>query len=91
MTQLREVVLAAPVRTAIGTFGGSLKDMPAPDLGAVAIGMPLSGSPADFGKHHHIGEKGSVKEFLGSFQLFLEAMNKVISPVTLISPPVQTK
>ena len=37
MTQLRSVVLAAPVRTAIGTFGGGLKDMPAPDLGAVAI------------------------------------------------------
>jgi acetyl-CoA C-acetyltransferase len=37
MTSLRSVVLAAPVRTAIGTFGGSLKDMPAPDLGAVAI------------------------------------------------------
>ena len=31
------VVLIDPVRTAIGTFGGSLKDMPAPDLGAVAI------------------------------------------------------
>ena len=31
------VVLVAPVRTAIGTFGGGLKDMPAPDLGAVAI------------------------------------------------------
>src|SRR6202045_2313006 len=37
MTQLRSVVLAAPVRTAIGTFDGSLKDVPAPDLGAVAI------------------------------------------------------
>src|ERR1700730_7750922 len=37
MTQLRSVVLAAPVRTAIGTFGGSLKDVPAPDLGAVAV------------------------------------------------------
>jgi acetyl-CoA C-acetyltransferase len=37
MPQLRSVVLAAPVRTAIGAFGGSLKDMPAPDLGAVAI------------------------------------------------------
>jgi acetyl-CoA C-acetyltransferase len=41
MTQLRSVVLAAPVRTAIGTFGGSLKDMPAPDLGAVAIGAAV--------------------------------------------------
>jgi acetyl-CoA C-acetyltransferase len=37
MTSSRTVVLAAPVRTAIGTFGGSLKDMPAADLGAVAI------------------------------------------------------
>src|ERR1700730_4592651 len=41
MTQLRSVVLAAPVRTAIGTFGGSLKDLPAPDLGAVAIGAAV--------------------------------------------------
>jgi len=31
------VVVVAPVRTAIGTFGGSLKELPAPDLGAVAI------------------------------------------------------
>jgi acetyl-CoA C-acetyltransferase len=33
----RSVVFAAPVRTAIGAFGGSLKDVPAPTLGAVAI------------------------------------------------------
>jgi acetyl-CoA C-acetyltransferase len=33
----RSVVFAEPVRTAIGTFGGSLKDVPAPDLGAAAI------------------------------------------------------
>ena len=33
----RSVVFAEPVRTAIGTFGGSLKDVPAPDLGARAI------------------------------------------------------
>src|SRR5260370_41157133 len=31
------VVVVAPVRTAIGTFGGSLKEIPAPNLGAVAI------------------------------------------------------
>jgi len=31
------VVLVAPLRTAIGTFGGSLKEIPAPDLGAAAI------------------------------------------------------
>jgi acetyl-CoA C-acetyltransferase len=33
----RSVVIAEPVRTAIGAFGGALKDVPAPDLGAVAI------------------------------------------------------
>ena len=33
----RTVVIAEPVRTAIGAFGGTLKDVPAPDLGAVAI------------------------------------------------------
>ncbi len=32
-----EVVLCSPVRTAIGTYGGTLKDMPAPELGAVVI------------------------------------------------------
>ena len=32
-----EVVICSPVRTAIGTYGGTLKDMPATDLGAVAI------------------------------------------------------
>lgn len=37
MRHSRSVILAAPVRTAIGTFGGSLKDTPAPELGAVAI------------------------------------------------------
>jgi acetyl-CoA C-acetyltransferase len=30
----RSIVFAEPVRTAIGTFGGSLKDVPAPALGA---------------------------------------------------------
>lgn len=32
-----EVVLCYPVRTAIGTYGGALKDMPAPALGAAVI------------------------------------------------------
>ena len=34
------VVLIDPVRTAIGTFGGSLKDIPTADLGAVATRPP---------------------------------------------------
>ena len=33
MTSQRLIVFAEPVRTAIGTFGGSLKDVPAPNLG----------------------------------------------------------
>ncbi len=33
----KEVVICAPVRTAIGTYGGSLKEVPATDLGAAAI------------------------------------------------------
>jgi acetyl-CoA acetyltransferase len=37
MTAPRSVVLSHPVRTAIATFGGNLKEIPAPDLGAVAI------------------------------------------------------
>lgn len=36
------IVLCAPVRTAIGTYGGSLKEMPAPDLGSVVIKEVLS-------------------------------------------------
>jgi acetyl-CoA C-acetyltransferase len=45
----RQVVLCNPVRTAIGTYGGSLKDVPAPDLGAAAIRETLrrSGLAAD--------------------------------------------
>lgn len=34
---MREVVIASAVRTALGTFGGSLKDIPAVDLGALVI------------------------------------------------------
>lgn len=33
----KNVVICHPVRTAIGTYGGSLKDVPAPDLGAAVI------------------------------------------------------
>lgn len=45
----REVVLCNPVRTAIGTYDGSLKEVPAPQLGAAAIRESLnrSGIAAD--------------------------------------------
>jgi acetyl-CoA C-acetyltransferase len=39
-----EAVVCSPVRTAIGTYGGTLKDMAAVDLGAVAIRATLERS-----------------------------------------------
>jgi acetyl-CoA acetyltransferase len=42
MASQRSVVFAEAVRTAIGTFGGSLKELPAPNLGAVAIGAAVA-------------------------------------------------
>ena len=45
----RDIVLCHPVRTAIGTYGGSLKEVAAPDLGAVVVREVLSrsGLPVD--------------------------------------------
>jgi acetyl-CoA C-acetyltransferase len=37
MASRRSVVFSEPARTAIGTFGGSLKEVPAPELGATVI------------------------------------------------------
>ncbi len=37
----QEIILAEPVRTAIGAFGGSLKDTPATELGGVVIAEVL--------------------------------------------------
>jgi len=42
MNSERSVVFAEPVRTAIGTFGGSLKDVTASALGSVAIGAAVT-------------------------------------------------
>ena len=39
-----QVVICSPVRTAIGTYGGTLKETPAVDLGAVAIRATLERS-----------------------------------------------
>lgn len=46
----RTVVLSAPVRTAIGTFGGGLKETPATELGATAIRAVLARSKLDHAK-----------------------------------------
>ena len=37
----KQVVICSPIRTAIGTYGGTLKDMPAADLGAVVVRATL--------------------------------------------------
>jgi acetyl-CoA C-acetyltransferase len=49
---LREVVIAAPVRTPIGKFGGAFRDLWAPELGAAAARAALERAgvaPADVG------------------------------------------
>src|SRR5882672_1161678 len=38
----RQIVLSTPLRTAIGTFGGSLKGTPATSLGAAVVGAVLA-------------------------------------------------
>ncbi|TDN62465.1 acetyl-CoA C-acetyltransferase [Paraburkholderia sp. BL10I2N1] len=43
----RDVVICNPVRTPIGAFGGSLKDVPATDLGAAAVRETLQRSGLD--------------------------------------------
>ena len=43
----REVVICSPVRTAIGTYGGTLKDMPATDLGAAVVRATLDRAKLD--------------------------------------------
>ncbi|RFU49203.1 thiolase family protein [Paraburkholderia sp. DHOC27] len=45
----REVVIACPVRTPIGAFGGSLKDVPAVQLGALVVQETLRRSGLDAG------------------------------------------
>ena len=46
----REVVLCHPLRTAIGTYGGSLKSTPATDLGAAVVKATLDRAGLDPGK-----------------------------------------
>ncbi|MES2086133.1 MAG: acetyl-CoA C-acetyltransferase [Pseudomonadota bacterium] len=43
----REIVICDPVRTAIGTYGGSLKSIPAVELGAVALRETVRRSTLD--------------------------------------------
>ncbi|MFM0033449.1 thiolase family protein [Paraburkholderia strydomiana] len=49
MTSVREVVICNPVRTPIGAFGGSLKDVSATELGAVTVRETLRRSRLEAG------------------------------------------
>jgi acetyl-CoA C-acetyltransferase len=48
--KVKEVVVVSAVRTAVGTFGGSLRDVPAVDLGCIAIKSALERAGLDPGE-----------------------------------------
>jgi acetyl-CoA C-acetyltransferase len=47
MTETRRAAIVAPLRTPVGTFGGSLRDVPVEDLAAVVIKAVLARSGID--------------------------------------------
>ena len=51
---MREVVVVSAVRTAIGTFGGGLKDIPPIQLGAVVVREALARAKVDGGEVGHV-------------------------------------
>ena len=61
MTNNPEVFIAAAVRSAIGTYGGTLKDTPLSELATLAVKTALarSGAPAD-AIGHPVGATGAI-------------------------------
>jgi acetyl-CoA C-acetyltransferase len=51
---MREVVVVSGVRTAIGTFGGSLKEVPPTQLGAIVVAEALKRAKVDGGEVGHV-------------------------------------
>ncbi len=51
---MREVVVVSAVRTAIGTFGGSLKDLPPTQLGAMVVKEALARAKTDGAEVGHV-------------------------------------
>ncbi|MGE5339442.1 MAG: beta-ketothiolase BktB [Gemmatimonadota bacterium] len=51
---MREVVVVSGVRTAIGTFGGSLKDVPPTQLGAIVAREALARAKVEGGEVGHV-------------------------------------
>ena len=54
--QSSDVVLCHPVRTAIGTFNGTLKDIPATELGAIVVRETLRRAALDPAAHRQRGD-----------------------------------
>src|SRR6266487_85654 len=50
MSTIQEIVISTPLRTAIGTFGGMLKETPAADLGATVAKRILEEAQLDVGQ-----------------------------------------
>ena len=59
-TSQREVVVVSGVRTAIGDYGGSLKDMPATRLGAIAIKQAVARAGIDPATVGHVVVGGVI-------------------------------
>ena len=51
---MREVVVVSGARTAIGTFGGSLKDVPPTQLGAIVVAEALKRAGVEGGEVGHV-------------------------------------
>ena len=51
---MREVVVVSGARTAIGTFGGSLKDVPPTQLGAIVVAEALKRAEVGGGEVGHV-------------------------------------
>src|SRR5438874_3329681 len=50
MSTIQEIVISTPLRTAIGTFGGVLREIPAADLGATVAKRVLEEAQLDPGQ-----------------------------------------
>ena len=70
---MREVAIVSPVRTAVGNFGGSLRDMPAAELGSIVIKAVLERTGLDpnaiddviLGHGYASGEEPAIGRLVG--------------------------
>ena len=81
----REVFVVSAARTAIGTFGGSLKDTPLSDLATTAVRAALerSGAPADAVKDLAGRVEATSKRIVGSVQQLdarIERLREELTP-----------